>query len=464
MSEKRLEARHRLFFEGFTDKELEPVKALCIFPNPQYRTWEDRLKHAPYLINEEEPPPEQWIDLWDDYSCPLPLLGQVLKLFPNVPVKSFLAKPLGDFKLREDFTPWEHQAQAVEAAVKLPWGVIEAGTGSGKTKLMMYLIARLGYRALFIVPSVRLMDQAIADAREVMDCSIGRIGEGKKTEGDLVVATVQSLYNMDLSMERDKYGTVVADEVDMYPMAWRKVLHGFNSLHRYGDTATFSRGDGGHDILTALLGPIIYKVPSEELVAKGILIRPFVEWVETNCSVRKNYHIAERPILIRELSRNHVRNKVLADTVRKWAPGKRVIVLSDRVDHLEKLRLLLEDLNPIVYHAQVLDPKTGSKPTPKRKTQIQLETLQKIRDQEESITLATFQSAGRGTNIPKWDVLVVALPFQSRTRASQVLGRIARKAQGKDSSTIIDFRDLAHNCPLLEVMYLARDSAYKTAI
>jgi superfamily II DNA or RNA helicase len=444
-----------MYLEGFSAQYIEKLTERYTHKNPQYVAWKQLVTERPWLVASRKEP-VQYLEVCRPDVCAFPVtaLPTVLAEHPDAVVRSALVQPPANFMLLDSYSPWEHQAKVVEKAGNVPWGIVVSGTGSGKTKMMIYLIATLGYRALFVVPNVQLMKQALADAREVVDCTVGQWGDGRKTFGDLTVATIQTLYKADLSALREEFGTVVFDEVDMYPMAWRKVLSSFAAAHRYGDTATHKRGDGNHRIIEDLLGRVIYTVPNSALVDQGILIKPEVEWVDTNYEVSKNYKHEDRPFLLRELINSQDRNKVIEDVVRREYAGNKMVLLTDEIRHVNILRDMLADLNPIIYHGQ-LGKTLGDK---KRKQEAAME---KIRTQPESLTIATMNSMGRGTNVPGWNRLVVGLPFTSRTRGSQIMGRITRSSTAKDGAKIIDFKDGYSKCQMIRDMYEAREAVYE---
>ena len=92
----------------------------------------------------------------------------------------------------------ELQQDAVNDVLSSDQGLLEAGTGAGKTVMALYLIAQRKQPALVIVHTKELLSQwidRIETFLEIPRADIGIIGGGKFSIGSrITVATVQSLY------------------------------------------------------------------------------------------------------------------------------------------------------------------------------------------------------------------------------------------------------------------------------
>lgn len=110
----------------------------------------------------------------------------------------------------------------MDAALACKWcqGVLVAPCGAGKTEIGMALIARLGRPALWITHTLDLAQQAKEraqlrlglDDREVAVIS----GKSKRLGTKLTIATVQSLYRMELDELSRTVGVVIVDECTMW--------------------------------------------------------------------------------------------------------------------------------------------------------------------------------------------------------------------------------------------------------
>ena len=87
----------------------------------------------------------------------------------------------------------DYQNDAVEAFMAKKFGIIEAGTGSGKTLISFEIIRRLGLKTLFIVDRRELLYQTRWRFEKHMGWAPGHIGQGRRVWEDVTIATIQSL-------------------------------------------------------------------------------------------------------------------------------------------------------------------------------------------------------------------------------------------------------------------------------
>ena len=104
--------------------------------------------------------------------------------------------PEVDFSFEGDL--YDFQVEAVEAMAKKDFGTLAAPTGSGKTIMILDLIARRRQPTLIVVHSRELLKQWIVRIEAFLGIpapEVGIIGGGKKQVGDkITLALVQSLY------------------------------------------------------------------------------------------------------------------------------------------------------------------------------------------------------------------------------------------------------------------------------
>ena len=108
-----------------------------------------------------------------------------------------------DYKLKFDFdfeALRPYQRDALESACKprgslrsVGRGIIKMPPRSGKTRTAGAVIATLGVRTLFVVPSTYLLYQARADLQRVLGVPVGLVGDNEWTVRDVTVATAQTL-------------------------------------------------------------------------------------------------------------------------------------------------------------------------------------------------------------------------------------------------------------------------------
>lgn len=162
-------------------------------------------------------------------------------------------------------------------------GVVEAVTGSGKTRLALAAIAaeiQRGGRVAAIVPTTDLQGQWYAEiGRHLLvgaslRATIGLLGDGREdtlADRQVVVATAQSACNWQLNPPSTG-ALLIADEVHhLGAPTWARALEdGFD--RRLGLTATYERDDGGVEaVLDPYFGSYRYSLGYEEAIRDGVI-------------------------------------------------------------------------------------------------------------------------------------------------------------------------------------------------
>ena len=208
--------------------------------------------------------------------------------------------------------PW--QAEALASWSQTCRGVVEAVTGTGKTRLAMAAIRIVldrGGRALVLVPTLELQDQWVAQLRTVLEgASVGRLGGGHGDDlfdREVVVATPHSAAAVPLDVPAGAVGLLVADEAHRYGApTWGGALHEAFSL-RLALTATYERGDDGLvEVLEPYFGPLVHRYGYDRAVADGT-VAPFriaLAGIRLDAGERQAYDAAD--VRVRRLHRELV--------------------------------------------------------------------------------------------------------------------------------------------------------------
>ena len=161
-------------------------------------------------------------------------------------------------------------------------GVVEAVTGTGKTRLAMAAIVTVvaqGGRALVLVPTLELQDQWVRELRgQAPDLLVGRLGGGRDDDlfsHQVVVATPHSAASVPLEPPPGAAGLLVADEAHRYGApTWGAALKPAFAL-RLALTATYERNDDGlAEVLEPYFGPVVHRYRYDRAVADGA-VAPF---------------------------------------------------------------------------------------------------------------------------------------------------------------------------------------------
>lgn len=183
----------------------------------------------------------------------------------------------------EDFgSLYRWQQEALDAWHKnARRGVVEAVTGSGKTRLGIaaaFEALRQGIKVLILVPTAELQRQWLASLkRDLPKVQPGALGHGHSDsldDVDVLVAIVHSASNRQM-LRSHKAGLIIADECHRYaaPMFAGALQEGF--AWRLGLTATYERTDGGHEgTLTPFFGGVVFTLWYDRALADDV-IAPF---------------------------------------------------------------------------------------------------------------------------------------------------------------------------------------------
>ena len=174
------------------------------------------------------------------------------------------------------------QASALAAWSGPGRGVVEAVTGSGKTRLALAavrLVVERGGVALILVPTLGLQDQWVRELRPIVpDGHVGRLGGGQADDLDrhaVLVATPQSAAGLPIDPPRGAPGLLVADEAHRFGApTWGDALKPSFTL-RLALTATFEREDDGVvDVLAPYFGDVVHRYGYADAARDGT-IAPF---------------------------------------------------------------------------------------------------------------------------------------------------------------------------------------------
>lgn len=374
----------------------------------------------------------------------------------------------GGAAVRHDLAPWanlqydgtvdlyEYQQKAVAAAVKAGRGVLQSPCGSGKTQMGIALAAALRGRTLWLTHTNDLLEQSYERARKYFpEKCMGKIAAGKVHVGThFTFATVQTLSRLDLTQYKYTWDTVIVDECHRVAgtpassMMFYKVLNALAAGRKYGLTATAHRADGLIKTTFAMLGPVIYTVPDEAVKEKTMQV--VVQRVDTPVGLSEDVLDTDGTIiysrLIDLLAGHPERNRLIGGML-KADNGHYCLILSDRLEHLERLMRFVDP-----QEAALISGKT-----PRRERTAAIEDL---RTGRKHYLFATYRLAKEGLDIPRLDRLYMAMPQKDYAIVTQSVGRIARVAEGKEQPICYDFVDQIGYC---ERAFKKRKTSYRKA-
>jgi superfamily II DNA or RNA helicase len=349
---------------------------------------------------------------------------------------------------------YDYQEKAVEEMYWKQYGILQSAAGSGKTQMGIALVAKFGRRALWLTHTKDLLTQSKQRAEQYMDPALlGTITEGKVNIGSgITFATVQTMCNLDLAQYKDMWDVIIVDEchrVAGTPTAvsqFSKVLNSLAARHKYGLSATVHRSDGLIQSTYALLGEVVYTVPTEAVADKimkvGICPIPTGVGISREClNTDGTLNYAK---MINYLCQSEERTDLIVQHLvqNRWNSS---LILSDRLEHLhsiiDALPLPMQDYAVMV---------SGKMTTKKGKAERE-QAIADMRSGAKKYLFATYSLAKEGLDIPCLERLYMATPQKDYAVITQSIGRIARTHEGKADPICYDFVD--------DIQYLVK--AYK---
>lgn len=343
-----------------------------------------------------------------------------------------------------DVPLYDYQKKAVAHALEAQYGILKSPAGSGKTQMGIAMAVTLGRRALWLTHTHDLLEQSKKRAEQyVSPTLLGTISEGRVQVGaGITFATVQTMSNLDLSLYRDVWDTIIVDEchrVAGSPTAvtrFSKVLNHLAARHKYGLSATVHRADGMIAATYALLGDVVYDVP-EEAVAEKIMtvaIKPCATDIGLDLSFLDTDGTLIYARLINYLTENEERTRqIVGDLVANKTHS--CLILSDRVKHLHTMR------NALPYNLREQASVIDGKMTSAKDKQLRSQIIDDMRNGKKRFLFATYALAKEGLDIPRLDRLFLTTPQKDYAIVAQSVGRIARTCDGKGEPVVYDYVD-----------------------
>ena len=417
--------------------------------NPEYDT---KLRMHFYLGNTP-----QYLHLYeihgDKLVLPYGVLRNILPMVNADDIQTKFATPERvDYNCKVPL--YDYQQKAVDEVYWKQYGILQSAAGSGKTQMGIALIAKLGKRALWLTHTKDLLTQSKQRAEQYMDSSLlGTITEGKVNIGKgITFATVQTMCNLDLPQYKDIWDVIIVDEchrVTGTPTAvsqFSKVLNSLAARHKYGLSATVHRSDGLIQATFALLGDVVYTVPTEAVADKimKVGICPVPTGIGLSRACLNTDGTLNYAKLIGYLAESDERNYHIIKTIveNRLNPA---LILSDRLGHLETLMSMLpaDMREDAVMVSGKMTTKTGKAEREK--------AIADMRSGAKKYLFATYSLAKEGLDVPRLERLYMATPQKDYAVITQAIGRIARTSKGKAEPVVYDFVD--------DIQYLVK--AYK---
>jgi superfamily II DNA or RNA helicase len=316
-------------------------------------------------------------------------------------------------------------------------GIINLSTGSGKTMISIYLMAKYKYKTLVIVNTTELMDQwTKALFENIPGVRVGVIrGDKFDCEGyHVVVGMIQTIsLRKEYTRIRFKFGMVFIDECHhLSSEVFSKCLFKTRCRYTFGLSATVKRQDGLEYVFKWHIGDILFSNVSND--KKQYTVFKKIDYYgksSRELTTRGKPNIAG---MISAMAEDSDRTSMVCDVLRELSDDRCVLVLSDRVSQLRDINRIIGNVDSGLMIGSV---------------------SQQDRELAKSkkIVLATYQIASEGFNLPKLNTLLFATP---RSSITQSIGRIYRQRHDTDPMII----DIVDNFSVFLSQYKRRKRLY----
>jgi superfamily II DNA or RNA helicase len=249
------------------------------------------------------------------------------------------------------------QETAVSALLKHETGVLCAPTAFGKTVAAAALIARRGVNTLVLVHRTSLLQQWRDRLQAFLaggNDAIGTIGGGKNRPGGQIdIAVMQSLSRQgEVNPLVERYGHVIVDECHHVGAAsFDAILKSTKARFVLGLTATPIRRDGQQPIIFMQCGPIRYTAGKPVGAPHQLNVLPHCRFKPIALSPEAGIQA-----VFRHLAQDADRTEAIAAEAHDaFREGRKVLVLTERMDHLDAILVVLEmrALTPFVLHGRL---------------------------------------------------------------------------------------------------------------
>ena len=345
------------------------------------------------------------------------------------------------------------QETAVSAMLQHDAGVLCAPTAFGKTVTAAAMVARRGVNTLVLVHRTELLKQWQERLQAFLGVGkgvVGTIGGGKaRPTGRIDIAVMQSLSRQgEVNPLVEDYGQIIVDECHhVGAVSFDAILKQAKAKYVLGLTATPIRRDGQQPIIFMQCGPIRHTAATHAGAPQDLEVVPRSRSARIDLPPETGIQD-----VFRHLANDQERTGAIAAEIQTaFAQGRKVLVLTERTEHLDAIHAALAGHEPVpfVLHGRMSKKQRGAL----------IAELNALPPEAPRILLATGKLVGEGFDHPPLDTLVLAMPVSWKGTLQQYAGRLHREHASKTGVQIIDFVDAGH--PALLRMWDKRQRGYR---
>jgi superfamily II DNA or RNA helicase len=353
-----------------------------------------------------------------------------------------------------------YQQEALAKALATGSGILKLPTRSGKTLLAAAIIQEIGKRALFVVTSDLLLNQAAHAFRNAIGgATVTMIGSGQwDPSGDIVVASIQTLQGR---VETPAFGSLARsfgitflDELHHLMSngdAWREAAIHLEPPIKIGLSATVDlskdSGDEGSIWLRGICGKIMYEIGTSDLIDQGFLVRPTIRFVHHGAEATKDRRWSPT-VLKKYIVECKDRNETIAArAISSAKAGEGVLVDTNTIPHVRILADLISRGLPPGQVAILVGDTAAS---------VRERVIESFRAGRIRAIVSTIM--GEGVDVPEIITVINAEGGKAKVSTLQRLRNLT-PAPGKTKAEVIEMADVHH--PILRGWTADRLDIYK---
>lgn len=318
----------------------------------------------------------------------------------------------------------DYQKDIVTKMLTYKFSSCNVATGLGKSLILSSIaksFVNANKRVMICVPTVSLAKQTMETVKRYIP-KTGIVADGKKTNigcDVLITCPISGQHYVN-----DGYECLIVDEAHtLAAETFKKLAINPNFNYRYGLSGTLlDRADGLNNLITAFVSKPVVQYDTKFGIENGFLTPIQIKLVhfKTNVYVYQKLHfMAAYGKLITQPKILEFLKNCLQNAINK---NKKIIILFSTVKAGNKLKEYCKKFN---IHFNVADADF-------------LPPFYDFKNGKSNILVSNYRLCGTGIDIPQLDVIINAASVSSEIANRQLLGRVLRKADGKEIATLID--------------------------
>lgn len=344
----------------------------------------------------------------------------------------------------------EYQEIAIQRALKQGNGVIEVGTGGGKTLIMASLINTIQqsigskHKTLVIVPGIQLVEQTYKDfiTYGIKRHTISKwSGTYDHSDTQIIIASISILQSNQTPADLYKnVDLLLFDECHKLKKEnlSNKIVSNIRTRHKFSFTGTMPEDKIDEWNIIGQFGPVLIKKTSNELQKEDYIANAIVQVIKIKYKTPYIYkHKAtflDPTVKYNEECDYIYSQQFRNETIAKLSHNvnKNILILVDRIEHGEILTDIITKFNKNkkVYFIR------GTMEVDAR------ENIRKIMEEKNNVICIAIASIfSTGINITNLHYILFAFAGKAKIKIIQSIGRGLRLHKSKDNLIIFDISD-----------------------